>query len=98
MNNDLVGTVNIIRDKKFMGSFINFELYIDNQPAGIIKNGTNLSIPVYFGNHIVTLKTIDKTVDKEIVLSSTQRNAYILCDCSMGLLVGRPHIKNFYYN
>ena len=96
MNNN-VGSVNIIRDRAFKGALITFEVYIDNQMAGAINSGENFTIPVYYGNHIVTLKTIDKTVNQEIFLSDQQPNVYIQCNCKMGLITGRPNITNIYY-
>jgi hypothetical protein len=95
MNN--VGTVNIIRERTFVGALVTFEVYIDNQLAGAIKSGENLTIPVYYGNHIVSFKTIDKTINQEVMLSDQQKNVYIQVNCRMGLLTGRAHITNVYY-
>ena len=97
MNNNY-GMVNVIRDRQFKGSLIKFDVYIDNQFAGSLKSGETLNIPVYYGNHIVSLKTIDETVNQEILLSETQRNFNIQCNSKMGLLTGRPNIINVYYN
>lgn len=97
MNNNY-GMVNINRIHQFKGSLIKFDVYIDNQFAGSLKNGETLNIPVYYGNHMVSLKTIDETVNQQVLLSDNQRNFNIECNCKMGLLTGRPNITNCYYN
>ena len=92
------GTVNVIRQKQFVGSLIPFDVYVDNQYAGSIKNGNTLSFPVYYGNHIISIQTVDKTVNQQILLSDTSRVANIECNCSMGFLTGRPNLIRIYYN
>lgn len=96
MNNN-VGSVNIIRDRQFKGSLITFEIYIDNQLAGSVDSGQTLNVPVYYGNHVVSIKTIDKTVDLQVLLSDTQRNFYVQVNCKMGFITGRPNVINSYY-
>ena len=95
MNN--TGTVNIIREKRFLGAIVNFEIYIDSKPVGLLKNGCSISIPINYGNHIVSLKTVDKNIDYEILISNTNKNCYIKCNCKMGLITGRAHITKVYY-
>ena len=90
------GTINFIREKKFKGAVIVFNIIIDGQYMGQIGNGMQLSFSVPLGHHIVTLKT-EKEIVQEIDLTEQQRNVYININCKMGLLMGRPNITNVYY-
>ncbi len=91
------GTINVIRNKGYIGMIINFEVFIDNQFVGILKNNTNINVPVSLGNHMVSIKTADKQIDQPVTLSNEQKNIFIECKCKMGLIVGRPTITNIYY-
>lgn len=95
MNNQ--GTINVIRNKSYVGMLIEFDVYVDNQFVGVIKNGTNVCVPVYLGNHMVSIKSPDKQVDQPVVLQPGQQNIFIECKCKMGLITGRPNITNIYF-
>ena len=96
MNNN-VGNITVIREQQFVGALVAFEVYIDNQGVGSLMSHQQVSAPVYYGNHIVTIKTIDKAINQEIVINDQQRNAFIQVNCKMGLITGRPNITNIYF-
>ena len=90
------GTITIIRERQFKGAIIPFNIFIDGQYVGEITNGMQQTFPVYFGHHVVTIKT-EKEIIQEVDIFEQQRNVYININCKMGLLMGRPNITNVYY-
>ncbi len=90
------GTINVIRENKFKGAIIPFNVFIDGQYVGELTNGQQLSFPVYLGHHVVTFKT-EKEVIQEVDITEQSLNVYINVNCKMGLLMGRPNIINVYY-
>ena len=90
MNN--MGIINVIRQKQTVGFLIPFDVYLDNQFMGSIKSGKSISLTVNYGMHMVSIKTIDKTINQEILVDDNYKVVNITCNCLMGFLTGRPNI------
>lgn len=92
------GKLTIIREKKTMAFAISFEVYVDNSRLGSLKNNSELSCDLPFGEHEVIVKSIEKDVLQNITLNENQKNAEIHIVPKMGLISANPHIKEIKYN
>lgn len=91
------GNINIIREKKLFAFAIPFSVYIDDTLIGELKNGTTLSTNIAIGSHKLLLKSTEKDVIQDIILTEDKKEANIYIIPKMGLIAARPHIKEIVY-
>jgi len=91
------GKINIIREKKVFAFAIPFSVYIDDTLLGELKNGTTLSTSIAIGYHKLLLKSTEKDVIQDIILTEDKKEVNIYIMPKMGLIAARPVIKEVIY-
>lgn len=97
-NENNIGKLTIIREKKTMGFAITFEVYIDDGKLGTLKNNSSLSCDLPFGEHKILFKSTEKDVVQNINLNKNQKSAEIHIIPKMGIIAAKPYIKEIKYN
>ncbi len=92
-----VGEITIIREKKVFGFAIGFEAYVDDTKLGSLPNNSTLSCHVPYGTHEIKLTSTEKDVIQDIELNENQRNVEVHIIPKMGLLAAKPFIQEIKY-
>ena len=92
-----VGRINIIREKKMFAFAISFSVYVDDTLLGYLKNGTALSTDIVIGPHKIVLKSTEKDVIHDILLTEEKKEVDITIEPKMGLVAAKPSIKEIIY-
>lgn len=92
-----IGKINIIREKKFFGWAIPFTVYVDDTLLGKLTNGTTLSTKVGLGNHEIVFKSTESDVVSEIRLTEDKKEVNVYIIPKMGLIAAKPYIREIEY-
>lgn len=93
-----VGKLTVIREKKTMGFAISFEVYVDDSKLGTLKNNSSLSCDLPFGTHEIIFKSTEKDLVQNIILNENQKSVEIHIIPKMGLIAAKPYITEIKYN
>lgn len=97
-NTDNVGTITIVRENKVFGFAIPFEVYVDDVKLGTLSNGATLSTKAVLCPHEVKFTSTEKDVIEIIELTENKKEVIITIVPKMGLIAGRPYVKDIKYN
>lgn len=76
-------SLTLTRPKEFVGSLMKFNIFIDNNQVGTIKNGETVVLNVSSGNHTISF---NKTMDQNINISSdTSADVVVIAGNKFGL-------------
>lgn len=92
-----IGKLIIIREKKTIGFAIPFEVYVNDSKLGTLKNNSSLSCDLSLGEHEIIFKSTEKDVVQNINLNESQRTAEIHVIPKIGLIAAKPYIKEIIY-
>ena len=89
-NENNIGKITIVREKKMLGFAIPFDVYIDDTKLGTLSNNSSLT----------TRSTVstEKDVIENIELSEDKKEVTITIIPKMGLISAKPYIKEIKYN
>ena len=87
----------VTRPKKLFGVAISFKILIDGVEIGKLSNGVTLERMVTAGSHIVAVKSLEKTLEQEVVLSDENKEVTISVSIGFGIVAGRPKIDSVTY-
>ena len=97
-NENNVGTITVVREKKMFGWAIPFDVYIDDTKLGTLKNGTTLTAKATLYPHEIKLTSTEKDVIQSIELTENKKEVVISIIPKMGLIAAKPYIKDIKYN
>ncbi|MGM9876098.1 MAG: zinc-ribbon domain-containing protein [Bacilli bacterium] len=97
-NENNVGTITVVREKKMFGWAIPFDVYIDDTKLGTLKNGTTLTTKAILCPHEIKLTSTEKDVIQSIELTENKKEVVISIIPKMGLIAAKPYIKDIKYN
>ena len=92
-----VGTIIVKRENKFVGSLINFDVFIDGEKVGKLGNGKTLTYDMPLGSYDVKLSAPGNNVVREVNLTEKNRTVEITIVCKMGMVTGKPYVKSIEY-
>lgn len=87
-----MGSITFHRVSRFVGCIIDFDVYINGQNMGILKNGGDLKVRLPIGKYKVTFSLWSGTNTQEIEITNDMPNIYAEVKLKMGLLVNKPKI------
>ena len=90
-NENNIGKITIVREKKMLGFAIPFDAYIDDTNSSLTTRST-LSM------HEIKLVSTEKDVIENIELSEDKKEVTITIIPKMGLISAKPYIKEIKYN
>ena len=97
LNNDYQGyVIKVTRIKSFVGVAITFKVLIDGMEIGTLTNNSTVMSYVSKGVHKVSIKSLEKTYDQEVTLDD-KKEVEIYVSVTMGIIAGRPNIKEIIY-
>ena len=97
-NENNVGTITVVREKKMFGWAIPFDVYIDDTKLGTLKNGTTLTTKATLCTHEIKLTSTEKDIIQSIGLTENKKEVVISIIPKMGLIAAKPYIKDIKYN
>lgn len=87
-----IGSITFHRVSRFVGCIIDFDVYINGQNMGILKNGGDLKVKLPIGKYKVTFSLWSGTNTQEIEITNDMPNIYAEVKLKMGFLVNKPKI------
>ena len=97
VNNNYQGyVIKVTRIKSMVGVAISFKVFIDDVEIGVLKNNSTVMSNVSKGIHKVSIKSLEKTYDQEVTLDE-KKEVEIYVSVKMGIIAGRPNIKEIIY-
>ena len=97
VNNNYQGyVIKVTRIKSIVGVAISFKVFIDDVEIGVLTNNSTLMSNVSKGVHKVSIKSLEKTYDQEVTLDE-KKEVEIYVSVKMGIIAGRPNIKEIIY-
>ena len=87
----------VTRPKKLFGVAISFKILIDGVEIGRLTNGISLERMVTEGSHIVTIKSLEKTLEQEVILNDEHKEVELSVSIGFGVVAGRPKINSVTY-
>jgi hypothetical protein len=78
------------RESKFVGSFISYNINVNDELVGAVANGTYFFVFLDPGTHTITAKT--ETKESKTMTVEAGETYYICCDVEMGFFAGRPEL------
>ena len=81
-----VGSITIIRPDNFVGILVPYSVFVDNYYMGDVANNTQVTFPLYYGNHVVRIDCGMGTGIHQIIINDSQKNLVFQCPMSMGLV------------
>lgn len=90
-------TLTVTREKRILGFAISFPVFVDDEKIGDLKNDSSLVCNLTTGIHKVTIKSFEKTIDKEIEVNEETKGVEIIVNLKMGILAGRANVKEIIY-
>lgn len=97
-NENNIGKITVIREKKMLGFAIPFDVYIDNTKLGTLSNNSSLTTNVTLNRHEIKLVSTEKDVIENIELSENKKEVVLTIIPKMGLIAAKPYIKEIKYN
>ena len=97
-NENNIGKITVVREKKMLGFAIPFDVYIDDTKLGTLKNGTTLTAKATLCPHEIKLTSTEKDVIQSIELTENKKEVVISIIPKMGLIAAKPYIKDIKYN
>lgn len=94
-NNNI--NLTVTREKRIIGFAISFDVLVDNNKIGSLKNGSFINYNLEPGKHIISVKSLEKTVNQEIEINDEHKSVEIIVNLKMGFLAGRANIKEVIY-
>ena len=88
----------ITRVKKLMGFAISFDVFIDDNYIGKLKNGKNLTCNISLGTHKVLFKCVEKNIIQDINITPTTNSVEIITHAKIGLIAALCNIDEVKYN
>lgn len=85
--NTQTGSITFIRPNSFFGCLIPFEIYIDNLKVASLPNNSNVSIPVTYGQHLITLKQLLNKGQYNVTVLENQKYLTFECKLKLGFFV-----------
>ncbi len=73
----------LIRKKSFVGSLVNYKIYVDNEMVGKIKNGQTVEMELTPGNHVISLNKMNPT--NVVITEDTTAETAIMGSNSVGI-------------
>ena len=97
-NENNIGKITIVREKKMLGFAIPFDVYIDETKLGTLSNNSSLTTRSTLSMHEIKLVSTEKDVIENIELSEDKKEVTITIIPKMGLISAKPYIKEIKYN
>ena len=88
----------VTRPKKLFGVAFSFKIFIDGVEIGKLTYGVSLERMVTGGKHIVTIKSLETSLEQEVVLDDEHKEVTISVSVGFGIVAGRPKINSITYN
>ncbi|MBR6073187.1 MAG: hypothetical protein IKP76_02565 [Bacilli bacterium] len=92
-----MGKINIIRKAAIFGFAIPFTAIVDGNEVGKLKNGTTITVEIPNGEHTVSIKSLEETIDQKIELTDKHQEVDIKVAVAMGLIAARAAFKGIEY-
>ena len=89
--------INIIRPGSIFGFAISFTALVDGNEVGKVKNGKTITVEIPEGEHTVSIKSLEETLDQKVELTNGKTEVDIKVAVGMGIIAGRPVIKGIEY-
>ena len=87
----------ITRPKSMVGMAISFTVYVDGKEIGKLKNNSSLTCDVTVGEHNVIVKSLEKSVNQNLLVKEDTNSVEVICAIKMGLIAGRAVLKDVIY-
>lgn len=92
-------TIKVTRLNKVFGFAITFRVFVDGEELGRVGNGKTIECTVKeAGEHTVTIKSVEEDFNQIVTLNDNQNEVEIFFSVSMGLIAGRPNVKEIKYS
>ena len=88
--------IKVTRIKSMVGVAISFKVFVDDVEVGVLTNNSSITCNVSKGVHKVTIKSLEKAYDQEVTLDD-KKEVEIFVSVKMGIIAGRPNIKEIIY-
>ena len=92
-----IGKIIISRVNKYTGCLIDFEVFIDEDKVGVLKNGNALTYQMPYGIYNVRISFMNSSANEQVTISEAKKEVEITVTVKMGLLAGKPHISSVQY-
>ena len=92
LENKKMGSITFHRVSRFIGCIIDFEVYINEQRIGILKNGDDLKVKLPIGKYRVTFSFWSGSNTQEIEITNDNPNIYAKVKLEVGIFINRPKI------
>lgn len=97
-NENNIGKITIVREKKILVFAIPFDVYIDDTKLGTLSNNSSLTTRSPLSMLEIKLVSTEKDVIENIELSEDKKEVKITIIPKMSLISVKPYIKEIKYN
>ena len=97
-NENNIGKITIVREKKMLGFAIPFDVYIDDTKLGTLSNNSSLTTRSPLSMHEIKIISTEKDVIENIELSEDKKEVTITIIPKMGLISAKTYINEIKYN
>ena len=96
-NSKDLATLRIIRENKVFGFAVAFDVFLDGDKIGTLKNGTTLEYMIPYGSYELKIGILGSNVFKKVLLLENKNILELIVVPKMGLLAAKPYIKDIQY-
>lgn len=94
---NIAGKIIVERKQAFKGAIIPFDVIVDNNFLGSVTSGTSVETIVPIGTHQITLRSPEKDVFQEVILTEQNKNVKVFVEAKFGLLTAKAYVSNVTY-
>ena len=87
----------VTREKKLLGFAINFDVFVDDNLIGRLKNGQSLTCEVSLGVHNIKFKCVEKDVIQQVTVTDTTQSIEVISHAKMGFIAAVAKVDDVIY-